>query len=333
MKQAASDALAEAANGLLWTYRFSTDGGFVQTNIMPDLTDSEFSNCWYWLHFTSSHEQSRLEIRSIPGLPEDAIETLIHQDGGLRIDIEDGVIFGAIADFERDLSGRTDDTAKLYFALSERMIVTLRRHALYSTDRVRRMIERGQYPSSPSNLLEMIVSQFAVAVNQVLVDLTETVDDIEDRVLEPDLNDDRVRLAPIRRTSVRLYRQLASMRFAFQKLGYSKTLMPHGLKDCTVSLARELEALEHDAQALQDRARLLQDEISAKTDSAINGNLRILSVMTALFLPPTLIAGLFGMNVKDLPFVETPGGFWYVIGLCILSSLSAYILMKKLDIA
>ena len=109
--------------------------------------------------------------------------------------------------------------------------------------------------------------------------------------------------------------------------------LPNGFKDVAGSLTQELEALEHDAQSLQDRARLLQGEMSAKTDSAINGNLRVLSMMTALFLTPTLIAVLFGMNVKDIPFLETPGGFWYVIGLCIISSFSAYMLMKKLDIA
>lgn len=276
---------------------------------------------------------SRSIIRTLPDLPEEAIEALTHQDGGLRIDLDGGVIYGAIADFERDLSGRTDETSKLFFAISDRIFVSIRRHALYSTDRVRRMFERGQYPSSPSDLLEMIVSRFAHAVNRVLIDLTETVDDIEDRVLEPEANDDRVRLAPIRRTSVRLFRQIASMRMAFQKIGSIHAPMPSGFKDVTGSLIRELEALEHDAQTLQDRARLLQDEMAAKTDSAINGNLRILSILTSLFLPPTLIAGLFGMNVKDLPFLETPGGFWYVLGICILSSLSAYLLMKKLDIA
>ena len=43
-----------------------------------------------------------------------------------------------------------------------------------------------------------------------------------------------------------------------------------------------------------------------------NRQLRILSVLTALFLPPTLITGLFGMNVTGLPFGAEGGGFWWV---------------------
>ena len=99
-----------------------------------------------------------------------------------------------------------------------------------------------------------------------------------------------------------------------------------------MNLARELEGLDHDAVLVQDRARLLQDEMAAKTNAAINDNLRIISVLTALLMPPTLISGIFGMNVKDLPFLETQSGFWIVLGLICLSSFLAYRLLKRLDI-
>lgn len=333
MDETAARSLIEPPSGLLWAFRFSESERGVQIDSVPDLNEIRGSKCWYWLHFTSAHEQSRSAIRSLPGLSDDAIDALIQQDGGLRIDADEGGIYGAIADFERDLSGRTDDTSKLFFSISDHLFISIRRHALYSTDHVRRMFDRGQYPTSPSDLLQMIVSRFIQAANRVLIDLSDTVDDIEDRVLRPEINDDRVRLVPIRRTSVRLYRQVMAMKSAFARFEIANVALPADIKTISYELARELESVEHDAQILQDRARLLHDEMSAKTDSAINGNLRVLSILTSLFLPPTLIAGLFGMNVKDLPFLETPGGFWYVLGLCIISSISAYILMKKLDIA
>jgi Mg2+ and Co2+ transporter CorA len=50
-------------------------------------------------------------------------------------------------------------------------------------------------------------------------------------------------------------------------------------------------------------------------------------------LPPTLVAGIFGMNVKDLPLLETENGFWYAMAIGALTSLGAYYLMRRLDIA
>ncbi|MFC3125719.1 CorA family divalent cation transporter [Pseudoroseomonas globiformis] len=41
--------------------------------------------------------------------------------------------------------------------------------------------------------------------------------------------------------------------------------------------------------------------------------LPILSFLTAVLLPPSLVAGIFGMNVPDLPDTAAPGGFWWAI--------------------
>ena len=325
-------SLKEPEAGLLWAFRFDGINPPTLLDGIPDNFSVKMTGEWYWFHFASAHEQARNLIRKLPNLSEDAKDRLIDQDGGLRLDIEGETIFGAILDFERDLTGRTKDTAKLSLALNPDIFVSIRRHALYSTDRVRRQFGRGEFPSSPLNLLELIFSHFALAAGRELAELSETLDDIEDRVLQPEVNDDRVRLAPIRRMSARFHRDMLAIRSSLGRFEKLQISLPNGFDDVSNRLARELEALDHDAVLVQDRARLLQDEMAAKTNAAINDNLRILSVLTALLLPPTLISGIFGMNVKDLPFLETDGGFWYVIGLGLLSSFLAYRLMKKLDI-
>ena len=271
-------------------------------------------------------------IRSCHFLPEDAIESLIDQDGGLRFDFEGDTVFGALADFERDLSGRTNETSKLFFALSRKIFVSVRRHALFSTDRVRRQFAYDQIPQSPLELLEFIFTQFAHAAAKELANLSDTLDDIEDRVLQPELNDDRILLAPIHRTSARLHRHFLAMRLSLARFEKLQLALPEHFDDVAANLSRELEGLDHDAVLVQDRARLLQDEMAAKTNAAINDNLRIISVLTALLMPPTLISGIFGMNVKDLPFLETQSGFWFVLGLILLSIFLAYRLLKRLDI-
>jgi zinc transporter len=40
-----------------------------------------------------------------------------------------------------------------------------------------------------------------------------------------------------------------------------------------------------------------------------NNHLHLLSIVTTLFLPPTLVTGLFGMNTKGPPFTENEHGF------------------------
>jgi Mg2+ and Co2+ transporter CorA len=138
---------------------------------LPSVLDLASSQDWYWFHFASAHEQARHLIRALSNLPEDAKDSLIDQDGDLRLDVEGDTVYGAIADFERDLSDRNKETAKLSFALNGRMFISMRRHALYSTDLVRRHFERGCVPALPIDLLEMIFSHFAHAAARELSEI------------------------------------------------------------------------------------------------------------------------------------------------------------------
>lgn len=65
--------------------------------------------------------------------------------------------------------------------------------------------------------------------------------------------------------------------------------------------SQRLASLDRDVLAAQGQLRLLREEIDILTDQRTNQNLYILSIMTALMLPATLVTGIFGMNTGDLP--------------------------------
>ncbi|TGW06358.1 magnesium transporter CorA, partial [Mesorhizobium sp. M2D.F.Ca.ET.145.01.1.1] len=56
----------------------------------------------------------------------------------------------------------------------------------------------------------------------------------------------------------------------------------------------------------------------------------VLSVMTAVLLPMTIISGLFGMNVGGLPLVNTPLGFWVVTAVSLLIAGATYLFVRRL---
>ena len=98
----------------------------------------------------------------------------------------------------------------------------------------------------------------------------------------------------------------------------------------TSDLRRSIERLSgvsQDLESIQERARLLQDEIAGRIGNATNQNLYIVSLLTAIFLPITLITGIFGMNVGGLPFLEQETGFAWVIGLMLLTVTISLVLL------
>jgi magnesium transporter len=49
-----------------------------------------------------------------------------------------------------------------------------------------------------------------------------------------------------------------------------------------------------------------------------NEIMRVLTILSALFLPLTFIVGIFGMNYSWMPTVNDPNGFWYICGAMVL---------------
>ena len=83
---------------------------------------------------------------------------------------------------------------------------------------------------------------------------------------------------------------------------------------------------------MAERARLLQEEVAAHLAEESNRQLYVLSILSALFLPPTFITGLFGMNVKGLPFADDPRGYLFVVGLSLLSAGATYGIIRTIGI-
>ena len=94
------------------------------------------------------------------------------------------------------------------------------------------------------------------------------------------------------------------------------------------TLTQRLDELDHEVIELRDRARLLQEELGARVAEQTNRHLRLLAVLTAVFLPPTLIAGLFGMNLAGAPFSSSPAGFWLSVVITALSSAATLLGLK-----
>ena len=79
--------------------------------------------------------------------------------------------------------------------------------------------------------------------------------------------------------------------------------------------SEEFSAVLVDMASLQERIKLLQEEIAAMENERNSRSLYTLTVFTVMALPINMIAGLFGMNVAGIPMSDESHGFWVVVGL------------------
>ncbi len=55
---------------------------------------------------------------------------------------------------------------------------------------------------------------------------------------------------------------------------------------------------------------------------------KVFSIVASLFLPPTLIASIYGMNFKIMPELNWPYGYALAMGLMVLSSVASFLYFK-----
>jgi magnesium transporter len=79
-----------------------------------------------------------------------------------------------------------------------------------------------------------------------------------------------------------------------------------------------------------ERLEYLQDTFTGLINIEQNQIIKIFTVVTIVFLPPTLIAGIFGMNYQIMPTIMHPYGFYIAIALMIFSSgIMIFIFRRK----
>ncbi len=327
--------LSREIPGLVWAYRF-TPG---ETRCDRIAIDSSVENLkqtgdgWIWVHLALSDARTPALIEKIFDLPGDVVSTLTSHDTQATIAVTDDIVHGTLVDFERTFDTETKTIGWLHFAVSDSFVITTRLHPLRSIDRVKAAVEKTSRCTRPIDLFEMMVVEFQRTLISLVLELTEELNVIEDDVYGEAGHNSQPRLAPLRRTAVRLHRHLRTLLALLRRVGTSEEdEVPPGFLDVAERLSDRLEAVDRDVFALQERARLLHEEIDSKLSSETNRHLYILSLMTAFLLPPTLVTGFFGMNTGGLPFEQGIHGT-LVAGSFILMSMGlAWMILKRIGI-
>lgn len=102
-------------------------------------------------------------------------------------------------------------------------------------------------------------------------------------------------------------------------------------KEFVEDLSIDLEQLISRCRSLLRTITNLRDSYRAVMDTRLNETIRLLTVITVALTIPTMIAGLFGMNVALPDWVDSPATFWVVVAVSTILAIaiSTYFLQRK----
>ena len=94
------------------------------------------------------------------------------------------------------------------------------------------------------------------------------------------------------------------------------------------SMQRDVGSLSDHATYLSNKATFLLDAMLGVVSIQQNNIIKIFSVAAVVFMPPTLIASIYGMNFKHMPELDWAYGYPLAICLMVLAAVGPYFIFK-----
>lgn len=191
----------------------------------------------------------------------------------------------------------------------------------------------SRLPSSPEDLMLRLLNLMVDQYLDLRQPLTNQLDRWQHALLDPRkpfnnwvaLLDSRVELRKLEHLCEEQYDAIQELRDHFVDTYDAKGGELSRAKD--LLLVRTNDVMEHINRVLNHTRRLeasLESSVQihfAAVAHKTSETMRLLTVITALFMPLTLITGIFGMNFTKMPWINDDTGFKWTIGLMGLSVL------------
>ena len=293
-----------------------------------------------WLHFERDHPAAADWVNTKGGFDPLVAEALLEEDSRPRVEpIGDGLLIilrGVCASPPEEHQGAAEelDLVPLHIWVDQHRLVTLRDsgHFITALRDIRRALDNGKGPKHAGDLLALVSDKLVRDLEPVLDGMDEEVDELDDLIFKGEAGEVRQRLKLLRRRAVQLRRYLAPQRDALSRIEHDdapwlKERDKLRFREVIDKLMRFIEYLD----AIRDRTSILHDDLATVIGERIARNSNRLAALAALLLPPSVVAGLFGMNVGGIPGVNDTWAFVIIVAVVVVISAATLWVLKRID--
>ena len=243
----------------------------------------------------------------------------------------------------RGLDEQLPSTTPIGFVLAGNRLVTIR----YATPKPIRSFENHARrdpelvrdgPTALMRLLDTIIDRLADEIERV----SATMEELSREIFTQSQQERRIPVKKLTGLLTRIGRvQTLLNKIRFSAVSTLRMLSFFGgsnlahdesqkeLRHHVASLTTDVTALSEHASYLIDSLQFLLDATLGLISIEQNAAMKLFSWAAVVFLPPTLIAGIFGMNFRYFPELNFRHGFAVSITLMIVSAIGPYLYFKK----
>jgi len=275
--------------------------------------------CWRWI---DCHDPTADDLRQLGerfGFHPVALEDCGTYDHRPKVQTYDDHLFVVIHALVPDPNDETTvDARELHAFVSSSYLVTVSAFDIpqMNAQWLRLRAEPAMAHRGPVFAYYLVADSIVSAVFPWIEDILETIESVEDAVLESPGPHVLTRAYALRRLLVTLRRMVAPQRDVFAALSKADvTLIGKKLQPFIRGLHEDLIRLTELVESAREQVTNLREAYVSAVSNHTNEVMKRLTVLSAVFLPLTFLTGFFGQNFEALPF-KSPWLLWLVLGCC-----------------
>lgn len=298
-----------------------------------------------WIDLLEPGVDERAYVERATGLTLPTRDDLLEIESSSRIHEKDGALHLSATIVARNEAG-VPHLTPVGFILTSNLVVTVRFEDLKAFGMVEKMMENRNPLLKSSGgvlvgLLEAMVDRMADALERVAGDL----DHVSSQIFGTD--------AEAVGASHKMTRRAEGLRDALRAVGRAGDLAskvraslhglariaPYVLAEKTrwlpADVAPRMKVLRQDIVSLNEFETHLTDKVQLLLDAALglasidqNNIFRILTMVSVVGIPPTLVASMYGMNFKTMPELDWAYGYPYALALIAISAIAPLVWFK-----
>ena len=289
-----------------------------------------------WLHFVGINDVALLKhaLESY-GIHELVIEDILSRKQRPKIEDYGSYVFTAAQVYHYTPTGKLHSD-QVYVIIGKDFVLSFQQKPLGLFSHLRRQMHENPHNILNKNtaflaycLLDRIVDDYFI----VLESYNNRVETIDKSLFKNENSDILSKIHRLKRDAVRLRRTLLPLRDVFYQLAVrgdfaifkgESTVYLRDVYDHNMQLIESLDAS-------RDMVLSMMDIYLSFQSNRMNQQMRVLTVITIIFMPLTVITGIYGMNFDNMPELHWHYGYFMVLGvmLCIIIGLLIFFSRRK----
>jgi magnesium transporter len=287
-----------------------------------------------WVDLTDPSDEERDWVSSIFGvmLPdEDEVKDI---EASARYYEADNGDLHLRSDFLLEEDEDESRVVTVAFILARNMLFSLHNDDL-PVFRLVRMRARSR-PGSIGDFKDVLLDLYSTDVEysaDALEGIYQNLEEVSRSVLQKDISDQDAAaslnaMAREEDLNGRIRRNMMDTRRAVSFMMRGRLLSPDQFDDAR-QILRDIESLDGHTAFLFDKINFLMDATVGFININQNKIIKIFSVASVAFQPPTLIASIYGMNFRILPELDWSFGYPFAILLMIASAVTPFLYFRR----